>query len=187
MLTLRTARTVTYTPPPSAADRAAMRELERLDAQPQRTDDDERRRQELIRGAAVAQLRFTVSTMTVAQYGRYEANKRAAVAWMQATYQDAETEEANTAGLAALRWAYTLAALIGLETCTANRAADDAGTWQAMDIPATWQTPAGYMDEIPADLAAVLAEAVFQVNPGLFGAPPYPTDDAKKNGGISVA
>lgn len=188
MLNLRTTRSVTYTPPPTRSERAAMAEIAVLQAMPERTAEQEQRRQELTAGAVVDQWRFTFSTMSVAQYGRYDANRRQAREWLKETYADPDSEDAHAAGIAALRWAFTMAALVGLSTRQANRVADDAGAvaWTPLDIPATWLTPAGYMEEVPNDLAEILAETTYEANPGLFGAGIDQSDDAKKNGGISV-
>ena len=188
MLNLRSTRAVTYTPPPTRRERAAMAEIADLQAQGERPPDEEARLQELIAGCTVDEWRFTFAAMSVTQYGRYDANRRQAQAWLKATYTDLDSEEAGNAGIAAIRWAFTMAALVGLSTRQANRVADDAGAvaWAPLDIPDAWSTPAGYMDEVPADLAATLAEVAHEVNPGLFGAGLDMSTDAKKNGGISV-
>lgn len=188
MLNLRSTRTVIYTPPPTRSERAALAEVADLDAKADRTPDEDARPQQLIAGLIVEQWRFTFAAMSVTQHGRYDANRRQAQAWLKATYGDAEDDARNAAGIDAIRWAFVMAALVSVATRQANRVADDAGAaaWQPIDLPAAWLSPAGYMDEIPADLAEAMAEAAFEINPGLGGAGPSMTDDAKKNGGISV-
>lgn len=182
---LRTTRTVIYTPQPSAAERTAMREIEQLQALETRTDDEARRLQELHAAAGTAdQVRVTLGTMTVLQHGRFEANKRAAFDWMQATYGSLNDTDI---GLAVLRWAYVMAAIVGVETRTVHRYSEvGEGAWKPVEIPPTWQTPDGYLSELPADLARALGDAALLINPGMFGAGADAGDDAKKNGGISV-
>lgn len=188
----RTTRQITYTPPPTRAEARTMAEIAAIDSEQEPAPDAAARRAALAAGLQpVTQVRITVGTLSAYQYGKYEAYRRQFRAWIeeetgQPTAAALETPAGQNMIELGLQWARARAAMIRLETRQTGRLDDDddAGPWNEISPPATWDTPAGYLREIPADLAETLAEAAEDANPGLFV--PAMDDDAKKNGGISV-
>lgn len=188
---LRTTRTVTYTPPPSRAEERALEEIAAIDEKgAAATPEELQRRNDLAATLQPVTLtRFTVSTISAYQYGRYEANRRAVGAWMERelgkpSRELMETSEGQQLFLLGLRWARVWAALAAVETCTASRLDDDDTPWMEIKPPDGWDTPDGYLKDVPTELAGALAGAAEAVNPGLFVA--AVDEEAKKKGGIGV-
>lgn len=193
-MNLRTTRRVTYTTAPSAADLAALEAIAVLDTKAKPTKADKEERAALAAGLAnVTQLRATVGTMSALQAHRYQQARRIVYQWIEAetgqSFREA-TDKPDGAALLllALKWALITAALVKLETREINPLADGAAvTWQEIERPAAWSTPAGFLDSCPPDLVMELDQAAQAVNPGTYGATPAPgLDDPKKTGGISV-
>lgn len=171
-------KSLIVTPPPTREERAALR----AHAAGETTAAD----------LLVTQTRITVSALNTLQYGRYEVNRRAVGAWLterSGLTWAAAIEDADGLALieAGLRWARVRAALVAVETRTANRVSDEVATdWAAAVLPEL-DAPGAFADELPGDLAAALDELVFDLNPGLFRYADQDAAEAKKNGGISAA
>lgn len=129
-------------------------------------------------------MRATISTLNALQHARYQAYLRSARAWIDAEAANASEEERLALFDVCIKWATALAALVRLEERTIDRNGGADEAWTAIDAPAAWRTVEGFLEDVPADLAAALYVATVELNPGLFGL--ANDEDAKKNGGISV-
>ena len=78
MLTRQT-RSLIVTPSPTRAERAQMKEYDNLPG-----GDSDARRAQLAAALGVGQTRITVGALNTLMYGRYEANRRAVAAWVEA-------------------------------------------------------------------------------------------------------
>ena len=189
---LRSTITVTWTAPPSHNDLNLIWQIDQIDAQTGPTPEDAAKRAELAgQIEPAAQMRATLSTLSAIQYGRYEANRRVLVDWLESeTGQPAaealKTEQGKRLAEMGARWARTMAALVRLEERLAHRLDDGADTeWTPVEAPEAWATPAGYLDDAPQTLVEQLDGAAWDCNAALFW--PSQSDDAKKNGGGSVS
>ena len=189
MLT-RQSKAIVVTPSPTRKERGDMAEYAALQGLPERDEAQAARLADLLRSLAVEQTRIIVSALNTLQYGRYEANRRAAAAWV--TERSGQTwtlavqgDEGLLLVESALRWARAHAAVTAVETRTASRVSDEAGDWQAVDWPELAGC-ASYVECVPGDLAGAIDELVFDLNPGLFRFAEQDATDAKKNGGISA-
>ena len=189
-MNLRTIRTVTYTAPPTMAQRAAM------EAQPaaEETDAKPKRRSQPADLGTITQLRATVATHSALARHRYFAYVRQIDDMIQAetgqTWEQArETQEGIDLYLMGLHWAVAISSLTKLEQreIKPTDAADDSSTlWTEIDLPDAWKTPAGYLDAVAMEFASALAGAARDVNPGLL-APAGESEDVKKTGGATVS
>lgn len=188
MFGLRSTRSFVYTLPLGEADARAVEEIEEIDdLGPAATAADLARRVELAAGLGpVNEVRFTLGTITAYQLGRYDAYRRQLGDWLtEKLGQDADTETAEGSQLftQGLRWARARAALLKVEQRTIDYQGPDAVTWAEVEIPAGWDTPDGFLGEVPAGVVAKLARTANAVNPNLFTVPT--NEEAKKKGGIS--
>lgn len=189
---LRSTISVTWLAPPSHDDLNALWEIDQIDAQAERTPADDARRAALASQIAPAsQIRATLSTLSALQYGRYEANRRTFVEWVESeTGQPIAGATASEDGRRLIdlgaKWARTLAALKSLEERSVSRLDDEHdGEWMQIEAPAAWATPAGYLDDAPQELVEQLHAAAWDCNSTLFM--PNQSEDAKKKGGASVS
>ena len=140
--------------------------------------------------APAQQTRITVSALSALQYARYDAARADARAWVE-EITGAKEPTASAAPMIrfGLTWARMRAALVKMETRTASRTDDSASEWTEIDPPATWDTPAGYLDDLPIDLVEAIDDIVIGLNPnvfmGIIGAI-QDEAEAKKNGGASA-
>ncbi len=151
-MNLRTIRTVTYTAPPTMAQRAAM------EAQPAGEEAAEgakaKRRSQPADLGTITQLRATVATHSALARHRYFVYARQIDDMIQAvTGQPAEetreTQEGIDLYMMGLHWALAISSLTKLEQreIKPTDAADDSATpWAEIDLPDAWKTPAGYLD-----------------------------------------
>jgi len=171
-------------------------EYRRLAALKKRDEAQEARLRELAAALTVEQVRFEVATLNTLQYARYEANRRAAIGWVEErtglAWKDAVKDpQANDLIDCALRWALLNAGVTAVRrrsVCVVEPEpegdAGDAGGWEPAEYPAL-DGPTAF-EEMPGDLAGALEGLVLSVNPGMFSGPTS-AEDAKKNGGISVS
>lgn len=191
---LRPTRQITWTTPPNRADTARLAEIEEIDATPaeQQTPEAQQRRQQLAAELAPAeQTRITLSTLSALQAARYEGAKRQVRSWMEEvtgrpTAEAIDNDDGRRLFQLGLGWARFYCTVTKIETRTAARLDDGgkAGRWKDQPLPPAWETPAGFLDDVPADLANALKEAAGDLNPGIFYV--QTDEEAKKNGGISV-
>lgn len=129
-------------------------------------------------------MRATISTFNALQHARYQAYLRGARTWIDAEAAGADEEERLVLFDVCIKWATVLAALVRLEERTIDRNGQLDEPWTTVDAPATWRTIDGFLEDVPADLAAALYATTLELNPGLFGL--ANDENTKKNGGISV-
>jgi hypothetical protein len=189
-MNLRTIRTVTYTAPPTLAQRAAMQPAGEEAAEGAKT----KLRSQPADAGTITQLRATVATHSALARHRYFAYVRQIDDMIQAETgqsgeQARETQEGIDLYLMGLHWAMAISSLTKLvqREIKPTDAADDSATpWTEIDLPAAWKTPAGYLDAVAMDFASALAGAARDVNPGLL-APADEGEDVKKTGGATVS
>lgn len=189
---LRPTRSITWTTPPTRADAQRLAELEQIDAAPTLTPEQAERRQQLAAGLAPAeQMRITLSTLSALQLGRYEPAKRQVREWLESVTgrpaaEAVNTEEGRALFPLGLGWARFYVTATKIETRTIDRLAEPSkpAKWKEIPMPPAWETPAGYLDDVPADLAQALKDTAEDLNTGIFYV--QSDDEAKKNGGISV-
>lgn len=189
-MNLRTIRTVTYTAPPTMAQRAAM---EAPAGEEAAEGAKAKRRSQPADLGTITQLRATVATHSALARHRYFAYVRQIDDMIQAetgqTWEQArETQEGIDLYLMGLHWAMAISSLTKLEQREIKPTdADDSSTpWTEIDLPDAWKTPAGYLDAVAMDFASALAGAARDVNPGLL-APAGESEDVKKTGGATVS
>lgn len=136
------------------------------------------------------QLRIHVRTCSVMDMARYRRHLREVNMWAEerlgkplAQLTDEELDAFEDDGTLPMfrigqDRAEMLSALDGVEV------RDGDGDWQAGEMPEAWQGIEGFAQALPATLYVAWREAVWQCNPGLFGA--LPGDAEKKSGNVSV-
>ncbi len=140
--------------------------------------------------APAQQTRITVGAMSALQYARFDVARADARAWIEEETGEKEATARHTPLIRfGLTWARMRGALVRMETRTASRTDDSAGPWTEIDPPAAWETPAGYLGDLPIDLVEAIDDIVIGLNPTVFfgaiGAIQNDAD-AKKNGGASA-
>lgn len=181
-MNLRTTRTITWTEPPSRAD------MERLEEWKLTGGENAELAGQI---APARQVRATVATLNALQHARYQANLRTARGWIEQEAPEADESTRLEYLDVCIKWAAVLASLVKLERRSISRtAAENAESdWGAIDTPEEWRTPAGWLENVPAELVAAVYVAVLDLNPGLFGWGDE-SGDAKKNrktsGGVFV-
>jgi len=182
-MNLRTIRTVTYTAPPTAAQRAAMDSSTEQPARKKRDAGDDL--------GTITQLRATVATHSALARHRYFSYLRqiddmiqqiSGQPWEQAR----ETQEGIDLYLMGLQWAIAISSLTRLEQRQISPT-DDSAPWAEIDLPDAWKTPAGYLDAVAMELAGAIAAAAREVNPGLLAGADEGEPDVKKTGGVIVS
>jgi hypothetical protein len=183
-MNLRTIRTITYTAPPTTAQRAAMDSSTEQPARKKRGEGEDL--------GTITQLRATVATHSALARHRYFFYLRqiddmiqqiSGQPWEQAR----ETQEGIDLYLMGLQWAIAISSLTRLEQRQISPT-DDGAPWAEIDLPDAWKTPAGYLDAVAMDLASALTAAAREVNPGLLvGADEEAGQDVKKTGGVIVS
>lgn len=197
---LRPTRQITWTTPPNRADTARLAEIEEIDATPadQQTPEAQQRWQQLAAELAPAeQTRITLSTLSALQAARYEGAKRQVRSWMEEVTgrpaaEAIDNDDGRRLFQLGLGWARFYCTVTKIETRTARRIVNHNETegankpvkWKDQPLPPAWETPAGFLEDVPADLANALKDAAEDLNPGIFYV--QTDDEAKKNGGISV-
>jgi hypothetical protein len=145
----------------------------------------------------VEDYRFTFSSCTTVDMGRYWSAMRVFEAWFEKeqgqSYDDARlgsdkevSARAVTLWLRAYNYAMIIASLQGLER--RMRAPEitngNAPAWTPAEIPVEWQSQAGFEANAPLAIVGALAETANAVNPGLWRQ--QDDDEAKKKGGVSA-
>lgn len=130
------------------------------------------------------QVRATISTFNALQHARYQAHLRTARSWLDAEAAASDENARTELFDVCFKWAAVLAGLVRLESRRIVRSGDGNEPWAMIELPADWRTVDGFLENVPAELAAAIYSAVLDLNPGLFGL--ATDDDAKKNGGISA-
>lgn len=175
----RQTRAIIWTDYPTAADAAALAELD--------AEQDADKRAEIAgRIAPATQTRITLSVLSALQFARYQAAITDVRAWIE---EEIGADKAdNLTWLYGLAWAQMRGALVKIEERTASRTDDSAGAWTEINPPAEWDTPAGYLDSLPYALVDALSALAIELNPQVFATRGALTaDDAKKNGGATAA
>lgn len=198
-MNLRATRTVVWTVPASRPAVLAAQEIGILDAISAPTPEQTSRRAELAAGLPhLEELRITVSTCSALDDARYRANVQQANDWIAERAGRSVREILDDATGAArvdrmtidagLAWSLILASIRRVETrqrAMLEPATDDDPDWTEIDLPAEWQTPGGFLDAVPGDLADALQVAAHECNPGLWVTR---LDANSKNfGGVSVS
>lgn len=195
---LRPTRVITWTAPPSRTDAQRLAEIEQIDAAPTLTPEEADKRQQLAAALAPAeQIRITLSTLSALQLARYEGAKRQVRSWLETVTgrppsEAMDTDDGRQLFPLGLGWARFYVTVTKIEQRTARRVTDPNEAegavkptkWKEIPLPPAWESPAGYLDDVPADLANALKAAAEDLNPGIFYV--QSDDEAKKNGGISV-
>lgn len=176
--------------PPTPDERKALARHRLLQALPAPSEDERAEATQLAAGLTTAETRWTLTALNTLQYGRYEANRRAVIAWIEGVTGKAwaaavKDDSAGDLIDAGLRWARLAAVVQAVEGRTVNRATDAATDWQPLPATALEGVDA-FLEAYTADLAAALDDLVFDLNPGLFGVK-LESADAKKNGGTSAS
>ncbi len=178
-MNLRTTRSVVWVDPPSRDD--AERLLEWEGAPPARRGELET---EL---APARQVRATVTTLNALQHSRYLALLRQARSWIDQEAPGADEMTKMEYLDVCIKWAAVLASVARLEQRYVQRTAvDNDHGWQEMELPQEWRSPAGWLENVPAELAAAVYAQVMEINPGLFG---WGAEDffvQRMRGGVSV-
>lgn len=157
-MNLRTTRTITWTAPPHGEQ-----------------------------ATTALQVRATISTLNALQYARYQSMVRQARSWIDEEGKDADEAARLELLDVCLRWATVLASMTKLEQRTIERSAETEPEWTALDVPEDWRTPQGFVDNVPAELAAAVYVVVLEMNPGLFSWAGADDAEKKRNGGLSVS
>jgi len=184
MIRRRTA-SVTLIEPPTPKEREVMARCEVLATQ----RGTEAERAQLAAALETTETRWMLAALNTLQYGRYEANRRAVIAWIEAQLGKPWAEAAKDPAAgdlidAGLRWARIAATVQMVEERTVSRVTDAAGEWGPVAVTGLESIEA-FLDAYSGDLAGALDEVVYDLNPGLFGAR-LDSADAKKNGGINA-
>lgn len=149
----------------------------------------------------VEDYRFTLSSCTTVDMGRYWSLMRAFDAWYEKehgqSYDAARTgSDAEVSSQAVVLWlrahnhACIMASLQGLERrmrspeVTTPNGHPNAPAWDPAEIPPEWQTKEGFESTAPFAMIGSLTDTANAVNPGMWRT--QDDDEAKKNGGVSA-
>lgn len=192
-MNLRNTRAVTVTDPPSVTEAQLVAEYEILSSGQEAGTIDAQAAERMTaierEIAPAEQMRITLAALNTVQYGRYEANRRRIVTYIETATGEKWAKAIDNPAHgplidAIIMWARVSAALVCIQSRQIRRVgSEDATPW--IDVEADWPAnPDAWIEAIPHDLADALDRVVFALNPGLFL--PAGGTDAKKNGGISV-
>lgn len=144
--------------------------------------------------AKAGQWRITVTTANVLAMAQREAYMREAHAWYREHFDEKDADDLTPAEIFernfvfnTLRtWAMARALTVGIEERQISRLDldNDAG-WKGIGRPDWLETPAGFLGQIPDQLADAWHRAMLEVNPGIFDGA-EPDDEKKRYGGASA-
>lgn len=200
MQDLFTTKSLTYLPTPNRQTLQLIKEFEQLQGVDERTEEQEKRYQELLKDEPVAQeIRLTVGTVNALQQARYQSYLRKARSWFQQEsggmlpsdfIEDVPEDSEDYPYLFGLlrmshAWAGIIAALKTYETRNYPLfTAIVATEWKEKPIPAEWKTIEGFLNAMPTDLLWTLEALANEANPNLWHVPG--DEESKKFGVMSV-
>lgn len=199
-------RKIVYVVPPEQAVLDALDDYEALGGMaPEGVNAQEWRAERerllaILDAATVEEWRFTLSTVTIAGQGRYNAALRRFNAWHAAQYGKTPLEaltEANKAPEsdaaqetialwnASLAWASIYSSLSAVETRSRPILAEDAPWQEAEGVD--WADYATFEVTVPGDLAIALSRAAEALNPGLWTVGVESDEKKRKRGGVRAS